>query len=252
MQFKLIFVILNLLSALVFAEETNLYQVNYLTQSNDSLHSLQKKPDTKIYSGTNNKDQDNNTMLEDGYDLMGVSSFQGPFVEPNQALKHAQSIRADVVYVYPRKMNEMTRTERLRQIHAEMKKSSKGEKNSVIEVSEADLQDKNSKFEFYATYWAKLPQQIFGVHVIKLVTTNSDTKEKKEEPGLKVRAVIKDSPAFKAGIEKGDIILKLNDLNVDSIEDYSKAVQKNQGTKVKVTLIRDDKEKITTAEFYRR
>ena len=162
MQFKLIFVILNLLSALVFAEETNLYQVNYLTQSNDSLHSLQKKPDTKIYSGTNNKDQDNNTMLEDGYDLMGVSSFQGPFVEPNQALKHAQSIRADVVYVYPRKINEMTRTERLRQIHAEMKKSSKSEKNSVIEVSEADLQDKNSKFDFYATYWAKLPQPILG------------------------------------------------------------------------------------------
>ncbi|MFM7482369.1 MAG: PDZ domain-containing protein [Candidatus Methylopumilus sp.] len=252
MQFKLIFVILNLLSTLAFAEETNLYQVNYLTQSNDSLHSLQKEPDTKIYKSTNNKDQDNNTMLEDGYDLMGVSSFQGPFVEPNQALVHAQSIRADVVYVYPRKMNEMTRTERLRQIHAEMKKSSKSEKNSVIEVSEADLQDKNSKFEFYATYWAKLPQPIFGVHVIKLVTTNSDTKEKKEEPGLKVRAVIKDSPAFKAGIEKGDIILKLNDLNVDSIEDYSKAVQKNQGTKVKVTLIRDDKEKITTAEFYRR
>ena len=58
MQFKLIFVILNLLSSLAFAEETNLFQVNYLTQSNDSLHSLQKKPDTKIYAGMN-KEKDN-------------------------------------------------------------------------------------------------------------------------------------------------------------------------------------------------
>jgi len=142
MQFKLIFVILNLLSTLAFAEETNLFQVNYLTQSNNSLHSLQKKPDTKIYAGMN-KEKDNIRMLEDGYDLMGTSAFQGPFTEPNQALKHAQSIEADVVLVYDRKINEMTRTERLRQIHAEMKKDSKSEKkNSVIEVSEADLQDK--------------------------------------------------------------------------------------------------------------
>jgi hypothetical protein len=89
MQFKLIFVILNLLSTLAFAEETNLFQVNYLTQSNNSLHSLQKKPDTKIYAGMN-KEKDNIRMLEDGYDLMGTSAFQGPFTEPNQALKHAQ------------------------------------------------------------------------------------------------------------------------------------------------------------------
>ena len=199
-----------------------------------------------------NKDKDNTRMLEDGYDLMGTSSFQGPFVEPNQALKHAQSIQADVVFVYDRKMNEMTRSARLRQIHDEMKKDNKGEKNTVLEISEADLKDKNSKFEFYATYWAKLPQPIFGVHVIKLVKKNSDTKEKQQEPGLKVIAVIKDSPAFKAGMEKGDVVLQLNDLNVDSPEDFSKVVQKNQGTKVKIKYIRDDEEKIATAELNKR
>lgn len=40
--------------------------------------------------------------------------------------------------------------------------------------------------------------------------------------------MIKDSPAFKAGIEKGDVVLKLNDLNVDSPEDFSKVVQKSR------------------------
>ena len=251
MQFKLIFVILNLLSTLAFAEETNLFQVNYLTQSNDSLHSLQKKPDTKIYAGMN-KEKDNIRMLEDGYDLMGTSAFQGPFTEPNQALKHAQSIEADVVLVYDRKINEMTRTERLRQIHAEMKKSSKSEKNSVIEVSEADLQDKNSKFDFYATYWAKLPQPILGLHVIKLIKKNSDTKEKKEEAGLKVIAVIKDSPAFKSGIQKGDVILVLNDVNTESPEEFSKSVFKQQGNKVKIKFSRDDEEKVVFTELNRR
>ena len=251
MQFKLIFVILNLLSTLAFAEETNLFQVNYLTQSNNSLHSLQKKPDTKICAGMN-KEKDNIRMLEDGYDLMGTSAFQGPFTEPNQALKHAQSIEADVVLVYDRKINEMTRTERLRQIHAEMKKSSKSEKNSVIEVSEADLQDKNSKFDFYATYWAKLPQPILGLHVIKLIKKNSDTKEKKEEAGLKVIAVIKDSPAFKSGIQKGDVILVLNDVNTESPEEFAKSVFKQQGNKVKIKYARDNEEKVVVTELNRR
>jgi S1-C subfamily serine protease len=90
------------------------------------------------------------------------------------------------------------------------------------------------------------------VHVIQLVRKNSDTKEKQKEPGLKVIAVIKDSPAFKAGIEKGDVVLKLNDLNVDSPEDFSKVVQKNQGTKVSIKYIRDDEEKIATAELNKR
>ena len=251
MQFKLIFVILNLFSILAFAEDTNLFQVNYLTQSNTNFHSLQKKPDTKIYAGMN-KEKDNIRMLEDGYDLMGTSAFQGPFTEPNQALKHAQSIEADVVLVYDRKINEMTRTERLRQIHAEMKKDSKSEKNSVIEVSEADLQDKNSKFDFYATYWAKLPQPILGLHVIKLIKKNSDTEEKKEEAGLKVIAVIKDSPAFKSGIQKGDVILVLNDVNTESPEEFSKSVFKQQGNKVKIKYARDDEEKVVVTELNRR
>jgi C-terminal processing protease CtpA/Prc len=183
---------------------------------------------------------------------MGTSAFQGPFTEPNQALKHAQSIEADVVLVYDRKINEMTRTERLRQIHAEMKKSSKSEKNSVIEVSEADLQDKNSKFDFYATYWAKLPQPILGLHVIKLIKKNSDTKEKKEEAGLKVIAVIKDSPAFKSGIQKGDVILVLNDVNTESPEEFAKSVFKQQGNKVKIKYARDNEEKVVVTELNRR
>ncbi len=235
---------------LAIAEEPNLFQVNYSTQSNNNLHSLQKKPDTKIYAGMS-KEKDNIRMLEDGYDLMGISSFQGPFVEPNQALKHAQAIEADAVLVYDRKINEMTRSARLRQIHDELKKS-KGEKNTVIEVSEADLKDKNSKFEFYATYWAKLPLPILGLHVIKLSTKNSDTKEIQQEKGLKVIAVIKDSPAFKVGIQKGDVVLALNDDNTDSPEEFSKSVFKQQGNKVKIKYARDDEEKEVVTELNRR
>ncbi len=251
MSFKLIFIMLNLFSMLAIAEEVNLFQTNYLSQSNNNLYSLQKKPDTKIYAGMN-KEKDNNRMLEDGYDLMGVSSFQGAFVEPNEALKHAQSIQADVVLVYDRQMNEMTRATLLRKAREDIKKDSGGKKNTVVEVSEADLKDKNSKFEFYATYWAKLPQPILGLHVIKLSTKNSDTKETQQEKGLKVIAVIKDSPAFKVGFQKGDVILELNDVNAESPEVFSKSIFNLQGNKVKIKYVRDDEEKVVSADLNRR
>ena len=66
-------------------------------------------------------------------------------------------------------------------------------------------------------------QTEYGIHIIKLINKTSDTKEKKEEAGLKVIAVIKDSPAFKSGIQKGDVILVLNDVNTESPEEFSKA-----------------------------
>ncbi|MSQ80594.1 MAG: PDZ domain-containing protein [Candidatus Methylopumilus sp.] len=251
MQFKLIFIIFTLFSCLTMADEVNLFQANYLTQGNSSFHSLQKKPDTKIYSGMN-KDKDNIRMLEDGFDLMGTSSFQGPFIEPNQALKHAQSAEADVVLVYDRKINKMTRSSRLKQIHDEMRKENKGEKNTSVEITETDLKDKNSKFEFYATYWAKLPKPILGVHVIKLITKNADTRESQQEPGLKVIAVIKDSPAYKAGIQRGDAILLFNDLNAESPEEFTKTVFKAQGTKVQIKYMRENEEKVALIELNQR
>ena len=97
-----------------------------------------------------------------------------------------------------------------------------------------------------------MPQPILGLHVIKLTTKNSDTKETQQEKGLKVIAVIKDSPAFKAGIQKGDVIIALNDVNTESPEDFSKSVFKQQGNKVKIKYARDDEEKEVSAELNRR
>jgi len=90
------------------------------------------------------------------------------------------------------------------------------------------------------------------LHVIQLVTKSSDTKETRQERGLKVIAVIKDSPAFKAGIQKGDVVLALNDSNTESPEEFSKSVFKQQGNRVKIKFARDDEEKEVAAELNRR
>ena len=68
--------------------------------------------------------------------------------------------------------------------------------------------------------------------------------ETKNNEVIILAPVGKESPAFKAGIEAGDIIIKINDEDVTEL-DLQKIVSKmkgQEGTKVKITVKRDDKE----------
>ena len=73
----------------------NLYEKNYKEQNNSNLQSMQANPDTKMYV-SNHFDDDNISMLESGYDMMGSSGFEAGSIAPDLALEHAKSIKADV------------------------------------------------------------------------------------------------------------------------------------------------------------
>lgn len=51
------------------------------------------------------------------------------------------------------------------------------------------------------------------------------------------------SPAEAAGIKKGDIIIKLGDSSITCAEDFTAAADKLDGSKLKLTVLRDGKEK---------
>ncbi len=60
--------------------------------------------------------------------------------------------------------------------------------------------------------------------------------------GVIVSQVMKDSPAKKAGIKPGDIIVAVNGKEVDKINDLQKLIMRNPpGTKVKITVVRNGK-----------
>ena len=71
-----------------------------------------------------------------------------------------------------------------------------------------------------------------------------DGDDKSEaQPGLEVKAVFDDSPAKKAGIEKGDILVSVNGSKISKIVDLTNAVQeagKNE-KEVTIELKRDEK-----------
>jgi S1-C subfamily serine protease len=56
-----------------------------------------------------------------------------------------------------------------------------------------------------------------------------------------------DSPAEKAGLKEGDVIVKIQDKPVKEVNDLMEMMQKTKpGEKVAITVKRDDKEKTVT------
>jgi len=61
--------------------------------------------------------------------------------------------------------------------------------------------------------------------------------------GMRIDGVREDKPAYQAEILKGDIVLKMGDLEVVDMMSYMEALSKfNPGDTVEVTVLRDGKE----------
>ncbi len=232
MLFTLASLGLAIFSYQLYAADVNPYEQNYKKQSAPNFKSLQASPDTKMYVG-NHKDEDNITMLEDGYDLMGTSGFSAQEASSNLALAHAKSIKADVIMVYQKYESAKTASSKLQLIKEAAKKGG--------EIDPNDLEDEPTQYHYHASYWAKLPMPLFGVHVIKLKQGSDNEDDAKDLPGLKVIAVIKSSPASSVGLLRGDSLLKLGDVNLNNADDLFAAVKRYAGQKVAVEFQRGDK-----------
>ena len=78
------------------------------------------------------------------------------------------------------------------------------------------------------------------------VTTN------KNEKGAEIESVNENSAAVKAGLKKGDVIIKVGDKKIEGPDDLSEAIKaRKPGDKVEVTFLRDKKEQKVTAELSR-
>lgn len=232
-------------SQAIFAAD-NLYEKNYKAQNNGGLSSLQANPDTKMYV-SNHKDDDNISMLESGYDMMGSSGFEAGNVSANLALQHAKNIKADTVLVYTKYASKASGINKLEAIKQAAK--------TTGEVDASVLKKDEEQFKYYASYWAKLPTPLLGIHVVKLMQAakpEDDDAKKREVEGLKILAVIKDSPADKAGLLKADTIKKIGNVPVNKPDDLFAAVKQYQGKTVDITYERDEQAAVAKATLNRR
>ena len=225
-----------LFSLSIFSAE-NLFEKNYQQQSPDGFKSFSKEPDTKITRGWDRK-TDITKMLEKGYDLMGYSGFTSLNLPHSLAVDFGKKIKADLVLMYDRQINGSSKASKFKAARqkaiAENRLKTTGNVTE-IEITESDLADPNVRFDFYTTYWVKLPKPTFGTHFIKL----KRGEDKKAIEGVQVIAVIEDSPAHKAGILKNDSINSINNIKVDTPDDLIKVIRLNKGKEVEVTYKRN-------------
>ena len=230
----------------------NLFEKNYKAQNNGNLVSLQASPDTKMYV-SNHKDDDNISMLENGFDMMGSSGFAAGEVPADLALQHAKAIKADTVLVYTKFGSAKTAASKIAVIKEAAKKG-----GGVVE--DKDLKEDPTQYDYYASYWAKLPAPLLGVHIIKLIPVTNDgddvdpktAKLNAEKIGLTILAVIKDSPAAKAGLLRGDVLTKIAGNELNKPEDLSGVVRKYQGQSVAIEFERGGEKKVANAQINNR
>ncbi len=98
-----------------------------------------------------------------------------------------------------------------------------------IEINDADIVDKNVKYEINATYWVKLPKPTVGAHFIEL-SSDIDAIS-----GVQIIAVVKGSPAAIAGILRNDSITSIAEQTVNNPEDLIGAIKKNKGKLIEVS-----------------
>ncbi len=223
----------------------NLYEKNYKAQNESNLASLELNPETKMFV-SNHKDKDNISMLESGFDLMGTSGFTAADVKADLALQHGRAIKADTVLVYSKYGNTKTAASKIQMIKEAAKKGDG-------EIDAKDLEADTTQYNYYASYWAKLPAPLLGVHVIKLVPkAQPDEEPVAKIKGLTILAVIKDSPAAKAGLARGDVLYKLADMELNKPEELSTLVRQFQGKNVAIVYERDGVKATTSAQVNQR
>lgn len=228
MRFMSLFLLL-CLNLNAYAEQPleNPYATSY-TKRVDAAPNKTPVTEVKIFKGQD-RDADYLRLLEDGYDMLGTSSFKAGVVPPpDQAVAQARTVNADVVLVYTNRFGKVPDAVKMDAARNKLRKEVTGD---GVQETRA-VGNMEYSFEYLATYWSKLPPPALGLHV-------RDRAESDKAAGVPVVAVIKASPAAAANIRRGDAVLKIGEIETNSGDDLVNAVMAQRGKTVEVAWSRD-------------
>lgn len=185
----------------------------------------------RVFRGTN-RETDYQHLLEDGYNQLGTSSFQAGDVDPGQLGGHAQKVHADLALVYITSPGKESMDAKI--AAAKEKALQKAKPETERADGEGLLMEfPEQRYDYYATFWLKLPPSVLGLHI-------QERKDEDDRPGVPVVAVIKGSPAATADMHKGDVVLKIAEIEVNKGDNFVQTVRSHAGKTVEILLLRDD------------
>jgi len=197
------------------------------------------RDEPKLYLRTD-VEQDIQSMLENGYILVGYSSFNAANIDESGAVAQARKVRASVVLTYSHYTD--TVSEEIPFTQPDIQASTTQLRSGVFGSGGYAAYSGNAvrRSDYLATYWVKLKPPIFGTRLDDLTAEMS--KQLGANTGMLVQAVIKDSPAFRAGLQKGDILYRIGLVGIDNNKAYEDALKIYRGELVNVVIYRDGKE----------
>jgi len=207
----------------------------------------------RIYS-TTDQEHDGRALLENGYLLIGYSSFNAGAVDSKQAVRQAKKVGAAIVLVQSQYTNTVTGTipytvqnpsQTVTTYHSGSVYGSggyggySGTSTTTVPGGYTTHQIPYSvnRYEYGATFWAKSKPLSLGVQVNDL--TDEMRREIGSNRGVVVNVVVKGSPAFNADIIRGDIITRINDETIADAQIFGATVSRYAGQDVVLHTYRD-------------
>ena len=227
-------------------------------------------PDPVVYQGKNTE-QDAKAMLENGFMLLGWSSFSGAPIDQEQAVRQARSLRASAVIVYSTYTHTLSGAVPLLvpdvqtvtthnsgfatgsgtafgsggMLNYSGSANSFGSSQTTINGSRTMYMPYNvNQYDYHASFWIKNTNIVFGALLRDL--TLEERRSLGSNHGAAIRVVVKNSPAFDADLIEGDIIKKLNDTDIAGTAQWYQMLGDYLGKTVVVTIFRNGKEERKT------
>jgi hypothetical protein len=264
----------SLLSGCATNDFTKFYQDRTAGIPQDTLN-RQLQPysgTTQVFTiGDSNKDM--TELMRRGYVLLGESAFEGAGrATADQLREQAKTVGADIVLVRDQYEGAEQATMPLLQYNPGQTSTtySSGTANASVYGSGGSAYGTGNysgtstttspgtfsttmvpitlhRYSHNALYWRKGKPPVLGVRAANL--TDEMRMALKRNTGAVVQLVMYDTPAFRANMFPGDIIVSMDDTPIESAQDFTAKVGDFAGKECKITILREGKETVLAVKM---
>ncbi len=193
-------------------------------------------------------DKDAKEMWENGYGLIGISSFNGPEINQKQAIAQAKNVHAEIVIVYSQYTSTETGNVPITtpttqtsytsgNIYGTGGMANYSGTTTTYGTQTTYMPYSVQKYDYYASYWIKMQPPSLGICFEDL--TDELRRKIGSNKGVCITIVMKNSPAFRADLLNGDIVRKIDEIEVIDSTHLKEMIATRKGQLIKLEIFRD-------------
>jgi len=226
------------------------FYVNKL-EANKTVHDysqfiLTNEDPVMYYS--NNMKNDINKLYQDGYVMIGYSSFNAGATYTKNALRQARLVNAEIVLVNSKYTNTITGTREKRVSYTETSNTNSSGNvggynysgTSTTRTNKKQIYDvpySINKYNHGAVYFVKQKPLTLGVSFGPI--PDEVRARIRRNRGAYINVVMNYSPAFYADLIPGDIIISVSGEEINDVREFNKIIDKYSGKKTEFEIIRN-------------